>query len=67
MRGLVLAGALLTMLLALKILWLESTQTHVAKINTAPTFVVVSSDEIPVASPCVTDGVLDESCANGTF
>ncbi len=67
MRGLVLAGALLTMLLALIILWPEPTQTHVAKINTAPTFVVVSPDEIPVVSPCVADGVLDESCANGMF
>lgn len=67
MRGLVLAGALLAMLLALKLFWPESTQTHVAKINTAPTFVVVSPDEIPAVSPCAADGVLDESCANGMF
>lgn len=67
MRGLVLAGALLTMLLALIILWPESTQSHVTKINTAPTFVVVSPDEIPVVSPCAADDGLDESCANGMF
>jgi len=67
MRGLVLAGALLTMLLAFNILWPEPAQTHVAKINTAPNFVIVTPDEIPVVTPCAADGVLDESCANESF
>lgn len=67
MRGLVLAGLLLVTLLALKIFWPEPTQTHVAKINTAPSFDVVLNDDIPVDLPCAADDELDESCANESF
>lgn len=67
MRGLVIAGAIVSMLLAIKILWPESAHTHVAKINIAPTFVVVSPAEIPVVSPCTAESALDESCANDAF
>lgn len=67
MRGVALACALLAALLGIKILWPESSQTHVVKINTAPRFEVVSSADIPVDPPCSTSSALDESCANELF